>query len=206
MRVTAPFTVTVIDGARHARQATYAVTILPQTPTPSYGPLTGIWEGTFQIETTSSIAGEMFGAGEITGSISIHLLEEKSGVKVWARTSNIQEHITFDNTVFGGYILVFTDWTEYGDGTVNPDGSLKITWLPWFGPLTLNVAGGVMSGSFDVTSVSPLDSIIILKRPGQKSQTVIAPVETTDKGTIKVRKVSDEPPNTLVIPTPTPAN
>lgn|GEM_PF-2631685 len=169
---------------------------------PTYGPLTGEWEGTFKIVTISKIAGEVFGKGEITGSISIAILQEESGVKTWVSTSDVQTQITFDNTAFGEYILVFSGWNEFGEITVNPDGSLKFTGVPYLELLTANVAGGVMSGSFERTSVSPLPDIIVLKRSGGKTETVIAPVETTQTVTIEVRKVSDEPPASLVLPTP----
>ncbi len=44
MRITAPFTVTVIDEARHAREATYAITILPKKPQITPKNITAIWD------------------------------------------------------------------------------------------------------------------------------------------------------------------
>jgi hypothetical protein len=52
----------------------------------------------------------------------------------------------------------------------------------------------MMSADFEATLVSEGDSIIILQLPGQKSQTVMAPTETSDSVSFNVRKVGDFPP------------
>jgi len=183
------------------RTLTGTNTSLTETTTTLTGTLTEEWKGTFHILTTSKIFIEQvmkgkgvvgswveFGSGEIVGSIGLTMWHEGSKVWGWVSFTDVQTSITFDNTVFGEYILTFTPGSYQFEGTVNANGSLTFTEFGWpYVPFTAKIEGDVISANFDTTFVPESPSLICLKEP---DATVMGHTETKDSVTLNLRKIS----------------
>ena len=227
------FKVTVVAATT---TSTIATTTLPTTTTitttttsrPSYGPLTGVWEGTFHIISTSRVKDEKgtwieYGSTEITGSLHVEIQQggewpplelrqflntppenlQDSGIRGEVRLYDVHEQILFNYAPLD-YIgsTIVNNTSGWIAGTASPDGSLEFTEFWTYGHFTANSAGDVINANFEQTFTSELDVIIILKLPGQKSRTVTGPSETVDVVSFSVRRV--EPlPWWLATPTPT---
>jgi hypothetical protein len=184
---------------------TGTTTTLTETPITLTGTLTEEWKGTFHVLTTSKIFIEQvmkgkgvagswveFGSGEIVGSIELTMWHEGSKVWGWVSFTDVQTSITFDNTVFGEYILTFTPGGYQFEGTVNANGSLTFTEFGWpYVPFTAKIEGDVMSANFDTTFVPESPSLICLKEPRAD---VMGHTETKDSVTLNLRKISGSLP------------
>lgn len=89
--------------------------------------MTGVWEGSFHILSTSRIkGGEEFGGQEVVGSIRIEVQQQGAEVIGWLRFSDVQERIMFNYAPLDYMTMIVPDYDRFA-GTVNPDGSLKFT-------------------------------------------------------------------------------
>ena len=232
------FKVTIIATTTTTATTTTQPSTTPPTTTtvtttttsqPSYGPLTGVWEGTFHIISTSRVRDEggtwiEYGSTEVVGSLRVEIQQggewpplelqpfvgspprnlQDSEIRGEVRLYDVHENILFNYAPLD-YIgsVIVNDTSGWMAGTVSPDGSLEFTEFWTYGPFTANSAGDAINANFKQTFASELDDIIILQLPGQKSRKVIGPIETIDVVSFSVRKVAPLP-SWLVTPTPSP--
>jgi len=211
--------------------STQSSTIPPTTTTitttttsqPSYGLLTGVWEGTFHIITTSRVRDEKgtwieYGSTEIVGSLHVEIQQggewppwepqpgslQDSEIRGEVRFNDVHENVLFNYAPLDYMGPVIVSGPFDVAGTVNPDGSLKFTEFWIYGPFTANSAGDVINANFKQTFASELSAIIILKLPSEaSSRAVTGPCEQIDVVSFSIRKVAPLP-WWLVTPTPSP--
>jgi hypothetical protein len=165
----------------------------PSPTTVPAAPLTGEWEGSFHILSTSRISGEEYGSQEARGWLGASTLQEGSRVIGWVSFRDVQQSILFTYAPLDYFKMIFPSNDVFA-GTVTSASSLRVTRFLGYAPFDAQVSGNTIKVSFESRSRSEGDALVVLQKPGQQSRTVIGQTETHAIVTFTLTRTGDLPP------------
>lgn len=165
----------------------------PSPTTAPVAPLTGEWEGSFHILSTSRIRGEEYGSQEASGWLGASTLQEGSKVISWVSFRDVQQRILFTYAPLDYFKMILPSNDVFA-GTATSAGSLRVTRFLGYAPFDAQVSGDTIKVSFESRIRSEGDALIVLQKPGERARTVIGPTETHTILTFTLKRTGDLPP------------